>query len=116
RVDVVSPDGFGGVIVAGTTEGDLGGAFSGFKDAFIARFDADGNLVWITQFGVPDVREAIQGLAIDGAGQFFAAGGRFPLYPGDGDAWLARFPLDAGCYADCHTNGELDLFDLLCFQ
>jgi hypothetical protein len=102
--------------VTGETGGDLGGALSGWTDAFLVRCSRDGNIEWVTQFGTPGVRDVGTGIALDDAGGMFVAGGAFPRHPGDGQAWLARFPLDAGCYADCDASGALDLLDLMCFQ
>lgn len=49
-------DGAGGVFVAGTTSGSLGGANAGQEDAWISRFAPDGTQLWITQIGtaLPD--------------------------------------------------------------
>ncbi|MCH8806336.1 MAG: hypothetical protein IH986_09645, partial [Planctomycetes bacterium] len=43
RGAALAPDGAGGVMVAGTTEGSLGGPNAGGLDAFLARYDSDGN-------------------------------------------------------------------------
>jgi Domain of unknown function (DUF1996) len=40
-----------GVFTAGTTNGKLGGKRRGASDAFVARFDPDGERVWTQQFG-----------------------------------------------------------------
>src|SRR5258708_1534064 len=44
-------DGSGGVIVAGSTMGSLGGANAGGSDIWLARFDRHGRQVWLRQFG-----------------------------------------------------------------
>ena len=44
-----APD--GGLYVTGYTEGDFGGPNVGDKDAFVLRIDAEGETVWVQQFG-----------------------------------------------------------------
>ena len=51
---VGTPDGMAGVIVGGTTAGTLPGQTSaGGSDAFLMRYDLNGNVVWTQQFGTP---------------------------------------------------------------
>ena len=56
----------GGVLLAGSTEGDLNGPNAGLRDAFIASFDADGNQRFITQFGTAGVDSAFEVRAVAG--------------------------------------------------
>ncbi len=46
------------VYVAGLTTRDLGGQNAGFDDAFLAKFDTNGNLLGIDQFGTVGVDTA----------------------------------------------------------
>jgi hypothetical protein len=49
----VSADGLGNVYISGGTGGSLGGHSAGAGDAFLAKYDADGNLAWTRQLGTP---------------------------------------------------------------
>ncbi|MCH8270364.1 MAG: SBBP repeat-containing protein, partial [Planctomycetes bacterium] len=117
----LASDGAGGVIVGGSTKGSLGGPNTGDADAYLARYDAEGNQRWIHQFGTT-LDDQVTALGPDGQGGVAVAGTtRGSLggpNAGDIDAFVARFTVDS-CYADCNkTAGPrvLDLFDFLCFQ
>ncbi len=90
----LAPDGAGGVMVAGDTSGSLGGPNAGNSDAYLARYDSEGNRLWIRQFGTSD-RDAAWGLAPDGAGGVMVAGWtRGSLSgpnAGSADVFLARY-------------------------
>ena len=66
------------------------------RDAFLARFEADGTRTWVQQFG-SDKDEAVGDLAVDAQGHIFIAGstvgglgsGR-KKSKGKSDAFLAR--------------------------
>ena len=60
----VAVDGAGNAYVSGSTAGDLGGPSAGGKDAFVAKYDASGALLWTRQLGTP---------ANDGGGKMAAA-------------------------------------------
>ncbi|MBL8667463.1 MAG: SBBP repeat-containing protein [Rhodospirillales bacterium] len=91
----VAADSKGTVYVAGSTQGALGGRFRGGFDAWIARYSADGNLVWKRQFGTTQL-DITWSVTTDGKGNAYAAGwtsgslGR-PFQGGASDAWVARF-------------------------
>ena len=90
----VASDGAGGAFACGSTNGDLGGPNLPSVAAWLAHFDATGNLTWIRQFnsGSPD---SATGLVQDGTGGVYAcgitSGDLFGFGGGDPDAWLARF-------------------------
>ncbi|MCH8270363.1 MAG: hypothetical protein IH985_04025 [Planctomycetes bacterium] len=94
EVLALAPDGAGGVMVAGATEGSLGGPNAGGFDAFIARYDGAGNRLWIKQIGTSSKDEA-RALAPDGAGGVMVAGiteGSLARpNAGKADAFLARY-------------------------
>ena len=115
----LATDGAGGVMVAGLTQGNLGGAKAGSADAFIARYDANGNQLWVRQFGTSDYEYATS-LAPDGASGVMVAGhtrGNLGgANAGPYDAFVARY---VPCYADLDAStgaGVLDIFDFLAFQ
>jgi hypothetical protein len=91
----VAPDGAGGVFVTGETNGSLAGPYlGGHGDAWLARYDQDGNRLWLRQFGTPEWDRA-QAVAPDNAGGVFVAGGTVGLFGGSSagkwDAWLMRY-------------------------
>ncbi len=71
----VSADGEGNAYITGLVEGgDLGGPFlGGLYDTFVSKHDADGNQVWVRQFGTTrgDVGEDIE---VDRLGNVFVTG------------------------------------------
>jgi Bacterial Ig-like domain (group 3)/SdrD B-like domain/Beta-propeller repeat len=74
-----------GVYVAGQTDGTLPGQTgAGDQDAFVSRFDADGNPVWTRQFGTPGA-DAVVGIAVSAAG-LFVAGTTTGTFPGQTSA------------------------------
>lgn len=89
----VAPDAVGGVFLAGVQNGWLDIHWSNQYEAFVARFDAAGNLLWQVTLGLADY-EQVGSCAPDGAGGVFVAGwtyrdkaaAAFQL----GDLWLAR--------------------------
>jgi hypothetical protein len=88
----------GGVVVAGETGGTLGDqTSSGLSDAFVRRYDAEGNEVWTRQFGT-SAREFIQDVAVDASGIIAVGGteGALPGQEGAGgfDAFLRRYGFD----------------------
>ena len=71
--NALAPDGAGGAIVAGYTEGSLGGPSAGSDDVFLARYDGAGNQLWLLQFGTNGFDRATA-LATDGVGGVIVAG------------------------------------------
>ncbi|HVS18504.1 MAG TPA: hypothetical protein VMT18_07885 [Planctomycetota bacterium] len=69
----VALDGAGGAVFAGATDGDLGPGSNGGRDAFVARYDGQGQLLWLRQYGTAGLEEA-RGICSDGAGGHFVAG------------------------------------------
>lgn len=89
----LAPDGLGGVFVARTKYGSLGGPSLGLEDAWLARYDADGKQLWIRQFGSSQVDE-FAAIASDGIDGVYIAGVTASelAAPSEGgsDAWVAR--------------------------
>jgi hypothetical protein len=74
RAAAVTTDRTGNVYVGGVTRGALPTqASAGNDDAFVARYDASGNVVWFRQFGSPGYDGVVEE-ATDGAGYIYAAG------------------------------------------
>lgn len=66
-------DGSGNIILAGVTDGSLFNKSFGGPDAFMAKFDAAGNKIWVNQFGSSGLDSAVS-VAVDDAGNIYVAG------------------------------------------
>lgn len=90
----VAADGLGGVYLAGNRDGVANPQTLKNYEAFVARFDAAGNLIWHRAVGVAEWEE-LNSCAPDGSGGVFVAGRSFQdenaAIFGDGDIWLSRF-------------------------
>src|SRR5207245_4106844 len=63
----------GNVYVAGVTLGALGGTANDSGDAFLAKLDGLGNVLWIRQLGGPGLQQA-NGVGVDSAGNAYVGG------------------------------------------
>jgi hypothetical protein len=95
--------------VTGYTRGALGGSNAGSFDAWVAKYDANGNRVWITQFGTPDREEAVS-ITGDSDGNLYITGttqgSLGALNQGSFDGWVAKLDANSG---DLVTfSGDLD--------
>ena len=93
----VAVDATGNVFVGGDTNGTLpeNANAGGDGDAFLAKFDASGDLVWFRQFG-SNGSDRVNGVATDAAGNVLAAGvtqGSLPTNNarGKSDGFVAKF-------------------------
>ncbi|MEM6673201.1 MAG: hypothetical protein AAF726_10170 [Planctomycetota bacterium] len=108
-------DGAGGIYVTGVTEGSLGGPNSSFDvwDVWLARYDGDGNQLWLRQFGSDDYDEC-HAATPDGVGGVYLAGRTPGMIAGPGQApgwpetWIARFDA-AGAQLWIRQFGSSDL-------
>ncbi len=94
QAKAAAPDGSGGVYIGGETSGSLGSANAGADDAWLARYDASGNQLWIRQLGggAPDVIDTVAtnasvGVFVGGNTGSSLAGAN----AGSSDAWLAHY-------------------------
>lgn len=91
----------GNLYAGGYTGGSLGGinASAGSNDAWLAKFDTDGNQQWIVQTGTSSA-DSVSGLGTDDAGNLFVAGTTSGSLAstnlGDDDAWLAKYRASDG--------------------
>jgi hypothetical protein len=69
----VSADALGNVFVGGRTTGNLGGVLVGDRDAFVAKYDASGNLAWTRQLGSSAFEENMS-VSADGLGSVYFSG------------------------------------------
>lgn len=90
----VSADALGNVYVTGFTAGDLGAPNAGNYDPFVAKYDAEGNLQWLKQFGTAaDDRDT--GISTDDLGNVFMSGFTYGSLAGssagDADAFVVEY-------------------------
>ncbi|WP_147371334.1 SBBP repeat-containing protein [Meiothermus hypogaeus] len=96
EANALAVDGQGNVLVAGWVAGALPGqTHLGVTDAFLRKYDPNGNPIWTRQFGT-DSAETVSALAVDGQGNVLVAGdvaGALPgqTYLGDSDAFLRKY-------------------------
>jgi len=69
----VSADGTGNVYFGGDTFGSLDGPNAGGADAFVGKYDAVGNLLWVRQLG-SSAEDIGRSVAADAAGNVFISG------------------------------------------
>jgi Beta-propeller repeat/PEP-CTERM motif len=85
----VSADGLGNVYVSGEINGGLGGTGA---DAFVSKYDATGNFLWLRQLGTPS--NVSFGVAADDLGSIFFSGYTFGSLNGPNagttDAFVAK--------------------------
>ena len=94
RVEAVAADA-SGVYLAGGTYGRLPGQASGaYQDAFVVKYDANGNVVWTRQFGNASDNNAT-GIAINATGVYVAGSTDGPLPGSTGvglwDAFVRKY-------------------------
>ena len=86
-----------GVYLVGLTRGTLPGQITpASTDAFVRKYDADGNLLWSHQFGsTTNVTDSANAVAVDASGVYVAgtAGGALPgqTSSGDADAFVRKY-------------------------
>jgi hypothetical protein len=89
-----TPDGSGGLYIAGASSSSLGGPSAGGLDAWLARYDGLGNQIWIRQFGSLD-DDVAWATAPDGSGGVYVGGYTYGSLGGPNagsvDAWIARY-------------------------
>jgi Beta-propeller repeat len=64
----------GGVVIAGSVTGKLSpDAIGGGTDSFAAKYDKDGNQIWVRQIA-PTANDSAHSVSVDGAGNIYVAG------------------------------------------
>lgn len=69
----VSADGLGNVYFTGSTKGDLGSPNAGGQDAFVGKYNTNGDLEWITLLGT-SADDRSYGVSADGLGNVYISG------------------------------------------
>ena len=89
----------GNIYAGGRTSGALPGQVSaGGRDAFVRKYDSDGNELWTRQFGTAAF-DGVRGVAADSMGNVFVAGGTRGAFPGqvsagDLDMYVRKYDRD----------------------
>ena len=90
----MSPDGKGGVFVAGDTGDSLDGHNAGDMDVWVARYNGMGKRIWIRQLGTK-WGDFVKASAPDGEGGVYLSGKTFGSLAsenaGGSDIWVARY-------------------------
>jgi hypothetical protein len=90
----VATDAAGGVYLTGDTWGSLADANRGSYDAWLAKYDAAGQLLWKRQLGT-DGNDYAEGVATDAAGNVYLTGWTDGSLAGANhgwfDAWVAKY-------------------------
>jgi hypothetical protein len=96
----VSADGLGNIYISGETNGSLGRVSAGNSDAFVAKYDSEGNLQWTSQLGSSS-HDHSRGVSADGLGHVYISGyttGSLGVPSGgEADAFIAKFNDCEGC-------------------
>ena len=78
----VGTDGLGNVYVIGYTDGEFPGQTSfGSQDAFVRKYNGNGDVVWTRQFGSPGFDSAFA-VGLDGSGNIYLTGQTGGAFPG----------------------------------
>ncbi len=89
-----TPDGSGGAYLSGRTDGSLSGPSAGYQDAWLARYDAVRNELWIRQIGT-NAYDGVKASALGDSGEVYLSGQTGGSLGGPNvgsfDAWLASF-------------------------
>ena len=83
--------------ITGWTLGDLGGTNAGSYDAWVAKYDSDGNQQWLKQFGTVGDDAALS-IDFDELGNFYLTGYTDADFGGSNagsyDTWVAKYDSD----------------------
>ncbi len=93
----VTTDNYGNVYISGYTIGSLDGITNagGSADAWVAKYDTLGNLLWVQQIGTPEGDDSV-GVATDSNGNVYISGIREVTVENtnagwSADAWVAKY-------------------------
>ncbi len=90
----IAVDTSGNAYISGDTYGDIGGPHVGIADAYLAKYDPEGNLLWTEQLGSSAV-EICQSVTVDAFGNAWISGHTYGTLGGINagyyDAYLAKY-------------------------
>jgi uncharacterized delta-60 repeat protein len=120
EVAALAADSAGNVYISGGSRGSLGGPNAGDYDAFLAKYNSEGLLLWIRQLGT-SAFDAGNGVALNSVGDVYISGGTGGSLGGPNagnyDAFLAKYG-PPPCYANCDGSTLtpiLNVDDFTCF-
>ena len=93
----IAVDNLGNLFVTGRTSGSLGGASAGDADAFLAKYDTSGGLIWTRQLGTSSFDQGWS-VVTDATGNAFITGETLGSlggpHAGEDDAFVAKYDPD----------------------
>ncbi len=96
----IAIDGDGNLYIAGYVSGDYAGSgnYQGGWDAFVAKFDSDGNQLWASQFGTRNStdNDAAASVVLGPDGSVYIAGKIGDDNAGLSDSFVAKYDPDTG--------------------
>ena len=107
----VDPD--DNIFITGWTLGSLEGSNAGSYDIWVAKYDSDGNQIFLDQFGTGG-DEAAVGIDVDDEGNYYVTGYTDGNLDGEGnegsyDAWVAKYDGDGNqLWIEQFGSSELD--------
>jgi hypothetical protein len=107
----VAVDGSGNVYITGRTGWELGGPKRGRNDAFVAKFDDSGAVVWIRQFGPDGLWTGAatgEGIVVDGSGNVCIAGDTLGDLGGPSQGGSDAFIMAVAPYSATAGDANLD--------
>ena len=90
RATGVATDAAGNAYIGGWTRGSLAGPIRGSTDAWVAKYDAAGHLLWTHQFGT-GMSDHAEGVATDAAGNLYLTGYTDSWFSSRVNAWVAKY-------------------------
>ena len=90
----ITTDSNGNVYITGGTDGSLAGVNKGYVDAWIAKYNTHGNLVWSKQIGTSEL-DVSDSVTTDSNGNVYITGWTHGILggvnQGFSDAWIAKY-------------------------
>jgi hypothetical protein len=86
----IATDSEDNIYLTGSTFGNLAGNNAGQYDSWVAKYNSNGDRVWIKQFGTSKTEES-SGIAIDSSDNVYLTGYISGELAGSSDAWVAKY-------------------------
>jgi len=97
------------IFVTGYTNGNLGGTNAGSFDAWVAKYDTNGNQQWVKQFGTSGLDEAYS-VTVDNANHVYVTGvtegSLGGTNSGSFDGWVAKLDAVSGTIENFNSTPE----------
>jgi Beta-propeller repeat len=107
----ITVDDEGNIYLAGATDGVLAEANQGSIDAWVAKYNSNGEPIWIRQLG-SEGREEAKGIAVDGDGNVYITGYTSGTLGGDSNGNFNQDNIATGYIVQFGTSSNDDAFDL----